>query len=120
VRQPEVEPVAVDYEMEKTSSGWKIYDVRMGDVNLVTTYRNRFAEEVRNSRWLARIVRKTASAYPPRHNAGGCLLPACAGRCWQVEALRAHRKVVGVPGTARNWRSVCNIKGAGGEDPLKI
>jgi phospholipid transport system substrate-binding protein len=48
VRQPEVEPIAVDYEMEKTASGWKIYDVRMGGVSLVTTYRNRFAEEVRN------------------------------------------------------------------------
>jgi phospholipid transport system substrate-binding protein len=48
VRQPETEPIAVDYEMEKTASGWKIYDVRMGGVSLVTTYRNRFAEEIRN------------------------------------------------------------------------
>jgi phospholipid transport system substrate-binding protein len=48
VRQPEVEAIAVDYEMEKTTSGWKIYDVRMGGVSLVTTYRNRFTEEVRN------------------------------------------------------------------------
>jgi phospholipid transport system substrate-binding protein len=41
------QPVAIDYEMEKTDNGWKIYDVKVGGVSLVTTYRDTFASEVR-------------------------------------------------------------------------
>jgi phospholipid transport system substrate-binding protein len=41
------QPVSIDYEMEKTDSGWKIYDVKVGGVSLVTTYRDTFASEVR-------------------------------------------------------------------------
>jgi phospholipid transport system substrate-binding protein len=39
--------VEIDYEMEKTPAGWKIYDVKVGGVSLVTTYRDTFASEVR-------------------------------------------------------------------------
>jgi len=41
------QPVAIDYEMEKTPNGWKVYDVKVGGVSLVTTYRDTFASEVR-------------------------------------------------------------------------
>ncbi|MGB5080946.1 MAG: ABC transporter substrate-binding protein [Burkholderiales bacterium] len=41
------QPVGIDYEMEKTSNGWKVYDVKVGGVSLVTTYRDTFASEVR-------------------------------------------------------------------------
>jgi len=41
------QPVSIDYEMEKTSNGWKVYDVKVGGVSLVTTYRDTFASEVR-------------------------------------------------------------------------
>lgn len=41
------QPVSIDYEMEKTDGGWKIYDVKVGGVSLVTTYRDTFASEVR-------------------------------------------------------------------------
>ena len=41
------QPVTIDYEMEKTDNGWKIYDVKVGGVSLVTTYRDTFASEVR-------------------------------------------------------------------------
>jgi phospholipid transport system substrate-binding protein len=41
------QPVSIDYEMEKTDAGWKIYDVKVGGVSLVTTYRDTFASEVR-------------------------------------------------------------------------
>lgn len=41
------QPVSIDYEMEKTPSGWKVYDVKVGGVSLVTTYRDTFASEVR-------------------------------------------------------------------------
>ena len=41
------QPVAIDYEMEKTPNGWKVYDVKVGGVSLVTTYRDTFASEVK-------------------------------------------------------------------------
>jgi phospholipid transport system substrate-binding protein len=47
VRQSGTEPVSIDYSMEKTAAGWKVYDVVVGGVSLVTTYRETFASEVR-------------------------------------------------------------------------
>ncbi|HTQ75789.1 MAG TPA: ABC transporter substrate-binding protein [Burkholderiales bacterium] len=41
------QPVSIDYELEKTDNGWKIYDVKVDGVSLVTTYRDTFATEVR-------------------------------------------------------------------------
>ena len=41
------QPVPIDYEMEKTADGWKVYDVKVGGVSLVTTYRETFASEVK-------------------------------------------------------------------------
>jgi len=43
------EPVSLEYDMEKTSTGWKVYDVRVGGVSLVANYRTEFANEIRNS-----------------------------------------------------------------------
>ena len=42
-------PVNVDYSMVKNSDAWKVYDVTVDGVSLVTTYRSTFAEEVRKS-----------------------------------------------------------------------
>ena len=39
--------MSLDYEMEKTPAGWRIYDVKVAGVRLVTTYRDIFAEKVR-------------------------------------------------------------------------
>lgn len=47
VKQSGAEPVSIDYSMEKSDTGWKIYDVVVGGVSLVTTYRDTFATEVR-------------------------------------------------------------------------
>ena len=47
VKQPGKERVTMDYRMEKTPEGWKIYDVKVAGVCLVTTYRDVFAERVR-------------------------------------------------------------------------
>ncbi len=47
VKQPGRERVSVDYDMEKTAAGWKIYDVKLAGVRLVATYREMFAEKVR-------------------------------------------------------------------------
>jgi phospholipid transport system substrate-binding protein len=47
VKQPGRERMTLDYEMENTPAGWKIYDVKVAGVGLVTTYREVFAEKVR-------------------------------------------------------------------------
>src|SRR5262249_14697284 len=49
VRQSGAEPVSIDYSLEKTSSSWKVYDVTVGGVSLVTTYRDACAPAVRST-----------------------------------------------------------------------
>jgi phospholipid transport system substrate-binding protein len=49
VLQPGAQPVTIDYSMEKTGSGWKVYDVMVGGVSLVANYRTEFANTVRAS-----------------------------------------------------------------------
>jgi len=41
------EPVSLEYDMEKSAAGWKVYDVRVGGVSLVANYRTEFANEIR-------------------------------------------------------------------------
>jgi phospholipid transport system substrate-binding protein len=41
------QPVTIDYGMGRTADGWKVYDVVIGGVSLVTTYRDTFVQEVR-------------------------------------------------------------------------
>jgi len=40
------EPIQLDYRLEKTDAGWKIYDVNVLGVWLVEQYRNSFAQEI--------------------------------------------------------------------------
>ena len=47
VKQPGTQAITIDYDMEKTPTGWKVYDVKVGGASLVTTYRETFANEVR-------------------------------------------------------------------------
>jgi len=42
-------PFAIDYRMEHQPDGWKVYDVLVEGVSLVTTYRSTFSEEVQRS-----------------------------------------------------------------------
>lgn len=42
-------PVSVDYSMYKSPGEWKVYDVTVDGVSLVTTYRSTFADEIRES-----------------------------------------------------------------------
>lgn len=41
------QPVPIDYSMEKGPNGWKIYDVTVAGVSLVTNYRGSFNSQVR-------------------------------------------------------------------------
>ena len=49
VLQAGAQPVPIDYSMEKTAAGWKVYDVMVGGVSLVANYRTEFANAVRSS-----------------------------------------------------------------------
>lgn len=47
VRQPGAQPIGIDYTLEKTASGWKVFDVVVAGVSLVTNYRGSFGDEIR-------------------------------------------------------------------------
>ena len=49
VIQSGAQPVPIDYSMEKTANGWKVYDVIVGGVSLVANYRTEFNAMVRES-----------------------------------------------------------------------
>jgi phospholipid transport system substrate-binding protein len=42
------QPIPIDYSMEKLADGWKVYDVLIDGVSLVTNYRSSFATEIKN------------------------------------------------------------------------
>jgi phospholipid transport system substrate-binding protein len=46
IKQSGGQPVTVDYKMEKSDDGWKVYDVVVGDLSLVLSYRGSFNSEV--------------------------------------------------------------------------
>jgi phospholipid transport system substrate-binding protein len=48
VKQPGAKAVQIDYSLEKTASGWKVYDVVVAGVSLVTNYRGSFAQEIKS------------------------------------------------------------------------
>ncbi len=47
VVQPGGKPVQLDYSVGRQPDGWKVYDVVVGGVSLVTNYRDTFSQEVR-------------------------------------------------------------------------
>jgi phospholipid transport system substrate-binding protein len=49
VLQSGAQPVPIDYSMEKTAGGWKVYDVMVGGVSLVANYRTEFNATVREA-----------------------------------------------------------------------
>jgi phospholipid transport system substrate-binding protein len=49
IKQSGAQAVTIDYTMEKTSSGWKVFDVEVGGVSLVANYRETFTNEIRSA-----------------------------------------------------------------------
>ncbi|MBL0168960.1 MAG: ABC transporter substrate-binding protein [Propionivibrio sp.] len=47
VLKPGNKPIALDYALEKQADGWKVFDVIVAGVSLVTNYRDTFNQEVR-------------------------------------------------------------------------
>jgi phospholipid transport system substrate-binding protein len=46
INQPGGQPIIMAYSMEKTPQDWKIYDVVVGGISLVTSYRSSFNNEI--------------------------------------------------------------------------
>lgn len=40
------QPIQLDYRLEKTPSGWKIYDINVENVWLIENYRNQFSQQI--------------------------------------------------------------------------
>jgi phospholipid transport system substrate-binding protein len=49
VKQRGAQAVTIDYDMEKTAGGWKVFDVKVGGVSLITTYKEEFSNQVRDA-----------------------------------------------------------------------
>lgn len=49
IRQPGGQPIPINYSMYKTSFGWKVYDVSIDGVSLVTNYRSSFSNTIRQN-----------------------------------------------------------------------
>lgn len=49
VHPPSGQPVPVNYHMHMTRKGWKVYDVSVEGVSVITTYRNSFNDEIRRN-----------------------------------------------------------------------
>ena len=48
LKQAGAQALSIDYLMTKEETGWKVYDVKVGGVSLVTSYRDSFAEIIRS------------------------------------------------------------------------
>lgn len=49
IKQTGGKPVSLDYYLEKSPAGWKVYDVEVGGVSLITNYRTTFGQEIQNN-----------------------------------------------------------------------
>ena len=49
IQQPGGDPIAVDYTLGKKGEDWKVYDIVIEGVSLVTNYRSQFAQEIRQN-----------------------------------------------------------------------
>lgn len=59
VIQPGAQPLPIDYGLVRRNDSWKVYDVAIEGVSLVTSYRSQFSSEVRQS-GMDGLIRKLA------------------------------------------------------------
>lgn len=60
ILQPGGQPIGIDYTLEKGPSGWKVYDIVIENVSLVTSYRSQFNDEIRQSGGMDGLIKKLA------------------------------------------------------------
>lgn len=46
INQAGAKPIQLDYNLQQTEQGWKVFDIAVGGVSLVTNYRNEFGQQV--------------------------------------------------------------------------
>ena len=46
VKQANTQPAAVDYRLERTADGWRVYDLSVEGIWLIQNYRNQFATQI--------------------------------------------------------------------------
>lgn len=46
IQRANTQPIALDYRLEKTAQGWKIYDINVENVWLIENYRNQFSQQI--------------------------------------------------------------------------
>ena len=74
VIQPGGPPIPIDYAMERQESGWKVYDVVVDGVSLVTTYRGSFNDQIQKGGidgLLKTLQDRNRSPEPPKAPAKG-------------------------------------------------
>lgn len=49
IKQSGAKAIQLDYYLQKTNDSWKVYDIEVAGMSLVTNYRESFANEVRSS-----------------------------------------------------------------------
>lgn len=49
IRQRGGKPIPLDYSLEKTPAGWKVYDVEVAGASLITNYRSTFSQEIQKN-----------------------------------------------------------------------
>ncbi|KJS68144.1 MAG: signal peptide protein [Comamonadaceae bacterium BICA1-1] len=59
------EPIQIDYRLERTAQGWKVFDINVMGIWLVDTFRNQFTTEI-NARGLDGLI----AALAERNRAG--------------------------------------------------
>jgi len=56
ILQPGLQPVDVNYRMFLTKGEWKVYDIMIGGVSLVTNYRSTFNDEIQTKGSLSAVI----------------------------------------------------------------
>lgn len=60
ILQPGGQPIGLDYALEKGPSGWKVFDIVIEDVSLVTNYRSQFSNEIRQVGGMDGLIQRLA------------------------------------------------------------
>lgn len=60
ILQEGAQPISVNYRLEQTDSGWKVYDVMVDGISLVENYRNQFNRVINRNGydWLVERIKK--------------------------------------------------------------
>ena len=56
VTQPSQQPVEVNYRMLQSKGEWKVYDIMIDGVSLVTNYRSTFSEQIKTKGSLSAVI----------------------------------------------------------------